>query len=77
MNNPDSEQPLIPVEVAYATPAKQLIVTLEVPRGTTAYEAVILSGIAAEFDGIDPENDPMGIFSKLLESIDNTGLLVK
>ena len=67
MNNSDSEQDLIPVEVAYATPAKQLIIPLEVPPGTTAYEAVIMSGITAEFDGIDPDNDPMGIFSRLLD----------
>ncbi|MDP6653695.1 MAG: RnfH family protein [Gammaproteobacteria bacterium] len=55
------------VEVAYGTPEKQLIVALEVPVGTTAYEAVLLSKIADEFATIDPENDPMGIFSSLLD----------
>jgi putative ubiquitin-RnfH superfamily antitoxin RatB of RatAB toxin-antitoxin module len=57
----------IPVEVAYATPEKQLILSLEVAPGTTAYEAVLLSGITDEFSGIDPDTDPMGIFSKLLD----------
>ncbi|PCI54509.1 MAG: RnfH family protein [Alphaproteobacteria bacterium] len=55
------------VEVAYATPQKQLIITLDVPVGTTAYEAVVLSNIVDEFDGINPESDAMGIFSKVLD----------
>ena len=32
----------IPVEVAYGNADRQLIVSLEVPLGTTAYEAVLL-----------------------------------
>ena len=67
MEDLDSEQRSIPVEVAYATPARQLIIALEVPLGTTAYEAVIQSGITEEFAEIDIEKDPMGIFSKLLD----------
>jgi uncharacterized protein len=54
------------VEVAYATPEKQLIIPLQVPVGTTAYEAVVQSEIVGEFDGIDIENDAMGIFSRVL-----------
>ena len=57
----------IPVEVAYATPARQLIIPLRVPVGTTALEAVKLSGIVEEFPQIDLENDPMGIFSEILD----------
>lgn len=67
MNSDDSEQKLIAVEVAYATPEKQLIIALDVPLGTTAYEAVIESRIVEEFDGIDIDKDPMGIFSKPLD----------
>ncbi len=62
-----SEATHITVEVAYATPDRQLIISLEVPVGTTAYEAVMLSKIAEEFENIDPEKDPMGIFSRLLD----------
>ena len=58
---------LIKVEVAYATPERQLIVPLKVPLGTTALEAVRQSKIAAEFSEIDIDKDPMGIFSKLLD----------
>ncbi len=36
----DDQAAMITVEVAYATPARQLIVPLVVPEGTTAYEAV-------------------------------------
>lgn len=61
------EQALISVEVAYATPERQHILTLEVPRGTSAYEAVRLSKIADEFPAIDIDSDPMGIFSKVLD----------
>ena len=56
----------IQVEVAYATPEKQLIITVEVPEGSSAYEAVVKSGIADEFDGIDIDKDSMGIFSQPL-----------
>ena len=65
----DDDQPesLIPVEVAYATPERQLIVPVKVPVGTTALEAVKLSNIAVEFSEIDIDKDPMGIFSKPLD----------
>ena len=52
------------VEVAYATPDKQLIVAVEVPAGATAAEAVRLSGIEEHFPEIDLENDPIGIFGR-------------
>ncbi len=55
------------MEVAYATPEKQRIVSLQVPEGTTALEAARQSGISEEFSGIDLESDPMGIFSELLD----------
>jgi len=54
----------IEVEVAYATPSKQLIKSLTVPEGTTAMEAVKLSGIENDFDALDITSAKMGIFSK-------------
>lgn len=63
----DEEQALISVEVAYATPERQRILALEVPRGTSAHEAVKLSKIADEFPAIDIDTDLMGIFSKVLD----------
>lgn len=58
---------LITVEVAYATPEKQSIIEIEVPKGTTAYEAVEQSGITEVFPEIDLATNPMGIFSDLMD----------
>jgi uncharacterized protein len=55
---------MIEVEVAFATPEKQLIKSLEVEKGTTAEQAIILSKIAIEFEQFDVLNMPVGIFSK-------------
>lgn len=57
----------IEVEVAWATPESQRIVSLQVPRGTTAREAVEQSGITDEFPEIDLETAVMGIFSRKLD----------
>ncbi|MEA1080777.1 RnfH family protein [Marinobacter qingdaonensis] len=55
------------VEVAYARPDKQEIVPVTVPEGTTALEAVKLSGIVALFPEVDPESIDMGIFGKVIK----------
>jgi putative ubiquitin-RnfH superfamily antitoxin RatB of RatAB toxin-antitoxin module len=62
----DQESRSIVVEVAYATPEKQKIISLTVPEGCTAYNAVIESGIVNEFPAINLDKDPMGIFSRPL-----------
>jgi len=56
------------VEVAYALPNEQKIIALTVPDDCTAYEAVIKSGIVDVFPQIDPDNDPMGIFAKVIKN---------
>ncbi|MCP5164790.1 MAG: RnfH family protein [Pseudomonadales bacterium] len=56
----------IAVEVAYALPEKQAILSLQVPAGTSALEAARQSGISAQFDGIDLENAKLGIFGKVI-----------
>ncbi len=65
-SNEDGKE-MILVEVAYATPEKQLILALRVPLGSSAYEAVKLSNIAEEFSDINIDKDPMGVFSKPLD----------
>ena len=55
----------IPVEVAYALPDKQKIITINVAPGTTALEAAEISGIAFEFPEIDFSTVKMGVFGKL------------
>jgi len=55
------------VEVAFARPDRQEIVPLKVPEGTTAVEAVKLSGIVDIFPEIDPDTIDMGIFGKVIK----------
>ena len=52
------------VEVAYALPDKQKLVSLEVEKGTTLKEAIEASGILDSFAQIDLTKDSVGIFSK-------------
>lgn len=63
----DTAENVISVEVAYATPDKQLIITLKVAAGTTVHEAIAMSNIADEFPAIDLDRNPVGIFSRLLD----------
>lgn len=55
------------VEVAYARPDKQQIVPVKVPEGTTALEAVKLSGIVDIFPEIEPDAIDMGVFGKVIK----------
>lgn len=57
---------LIRVEVAYALPHQQKIISLLVEPGTTALQAVERSGIAKHFPGIDIASAKLGIFGQSL-----------
>ena len=52
------------IEVAYALPDKQSLVSLEVEDGTTIKEAIEASGILDTYNQIDLTRDKVGIFSK-------------
>lgn len=52
----------IRVEVAYAAPGEQCLVELDVPSGTTAGEAIRLSGILDRYPGIDTAS--IGVFGE-------------
>ena len=54
----------ISIEVAYATPAKQMIVECRVEPGTLPREAAKLSGIDRHFPGLDIDNSDLGVFGK-------------
>lgn len=65
-SKPSSQgQALIQVEVAYATPDKQLILSLKVPEGVTMFEAAERSNIVEHFPEIVLEQASMGIFGRL------------
>lgn len=57
----------IKVEVAYATPEKQRIVSVDVLPGTMAYDAVVQSGIDKIFPEIEMANAKMGLFGKAIQ----------
>lgn len=60
----DGETPALWVEVAYATPEKQLIVRTEVPPGCTVAQAIELSGIREQFPEMVVQENAVGIFSR-------------
>ncbi|EPC00076.1 hypothetical protein L861_07880 [Litchfieldella anticariensis FP35 = DSM 16096] len=62
-------QPAFEVEVAFALPERQKIVTLAVPPGTTARRAVELAELPRYFPELSPETfseASLGIFGKPL-----------
>lgn len=52
----------IAIEVCYALPGAQRVLSLRVPAGSTARRAVVLSCIDALFPEIDSANCPLGVF---------------
>jgi len=61
----DKEAEMITVEVAYAEHDKQLIKSINVAVGTTAIQAIELSGIRDDFPQIPIDGEiEIGIFSK-------------
>jgi len=60
------------IEVVYATPDQQSIVELDVPDGTTVFEAAVQSGLANQFPDIDLETIPMGIFGVRVKTATTT-----
>jgi putative ubiquitin-RnfH superfamily antitoxin RatB of RatAB toxin-antitoxin module len=63
---------MINIEVAYATPNKQLIIPVSVPDNISVLEAITLSGIVKHFpehklDQLDI-NSPIGIFGKKINA---------
>jgi putative ubiquitin-RnfH superfamily antitoxin RatB of RatAB toxin-antitoxin module len=59
---------MINVEVAFALPDQQKIVALQVPIGTTVYDAAVMSCIVDQFEGLQLAGTPMGIFGKAVKN---------
>ena len=55
----------IPVEVAYALPHTQTVLSVEVEEGATVRDAILRSGILDRFPEIDLEKNKVGVFGKL------------
>jgi len=58
---------MIKIEVVYALPQEQHLLSLDVPAGTTAIEAVALSGLNEKFPEPDLAAAKLGIFGKLIK----------
>lgn len=56
----------IRVELAYAEADRQVLLALDVLRGSTAREVVVASGLQAQFPQLDLSESPLGIFGKLI-----------
>ena len=54
----------IPIEVVYALPEKQLLISLSVASGTTVRAALALTDFAQQFSELDIRDCPLGIFGK-------------
>jgi len=55
----------ITVEVAYALPNEQVILSLEVPNDCTVEDVIKRSGILESYPQIDITTDKVGIFGKM------------
>ena len=55
----------ISVEVIYALPQTQTLLTVKLPQGGTVAEAIRLSGILDKHAEIDMDKNKLGIFGKL------------
>ena len=53
--------------VVYALPQKQFVEEVDVPEGTTAEEAVRMSGLLEKCPDIDLAVNKLGIFAKLVQ----------
>ena len=60
--------PTIPIEIIFALAHKQTLITLSVEAGSTARQAILLSGLIEQYpDQINPDNLSLGIYSKKIE----------
>ena len=57
------------IEVIYALPERQELVTLDLPEGSTALQAVEASGLLQKYPDIEPGGrNKLGVFAKLVKA---------
>jgi putative ubiquitin-RnfH superfamily antitoxin RatB of RatAB toxin-antitoxin module len=57
---------LIEIEVVYAAVDRQVLISLELPSGSTAGQAIQASGIQQQFPAVDFAQCAVGIFGKVI-----------
>lgn len=55
---------MIEVEVVYASTTEQCLLVLQVPQGTTARAAVLMSALSTHFADVDFHHAALGVFGK-------------
>jgi putative ubiquitin-RnfH superfamily antitoxin RatB of RatAB toxin-antitoxin module len=63
---------MIEVEVVHAAVARQVLLKVLVPKGTTVRGALLRSGIAEQFPELDLTNCAIGIFAKAVADPDSS-----
>jgi putative ubiquitin-RnfH superfamily antitoxin RatB of RatAB toxin-antitoxin module len=61
-----AESALLHIEVVYALPERQEVVSLRLPPGSTVRQAVEASGLLARYPQIDLTRNRLGIYSRLI-----------
>ncbi len=56
---------MLNVEVCYALPAKQLLIKVKLPQGSTLQQALEASGVLLKHPEIDLKKNKFGVFAKL------------
>jgi uncharacterized protein len=63
---PPSSSELLDIEVAYATWERECIVALRLPRGASAHEAIVQSGVLEHVPEIDLAQNKIGVYGKIV-----------
>ena len=56
---------MLKIEVCYALPQKQELVSIKLPAGATLQQALEASGLLAKYPEIDLKKNKFGVFAKL------------
>lgn len=62
MAEQSDDHAMVDIEVVYAKPERQVLLTLSVPKGTTLLQAVQLSGLLTLFPEIGQNHLKLGVF---------------
>jgi len=66
-----SMAPVLEVEVAYAKPKTQALISVTLAAGATVEQAIIASGILERFPEIDLNTTKVGVFGKICRLSDS------
>ncbi|HRD93667.1 MAG TPA: RnfH family protein [Accumulibacter sp.] len=56
---------MLSIDVIYALPGKQQLISLKLPDGSTARQAIEASGLLQKYPEIDLARNKIGVFAKL------------